>query len=51
MYKKLIWCVKQLLPLKYDTAFTEAGVGRLCIWRMWLGRCFDIRWFELSGAD
>ena len=44
---RLKWYLKQLLPLKYDTTFTENGVRRLSIWRMWLGRCFDIRQFCL----
>lgn len=39
---KLIWALKQLLPLTYRSFYTEAGRTHFCVWRMWLGRCFDI---------
>jgi len=46
--QRISWYLKQLLPLVYVSKFTdEANIKRLCIWRMWLGRCFDVRWFVL----
>lgn len=42
---KVVWYLKQLLPLTYWTTYREGGVDgprRLAIWRMWLGRCFDV---------
>jgi hypothetical protein len=48
MKQRLIWYIKQLLPLKYDTVFRENEVKKLCIWHMWLGRCFNIRYFQLA---
>lgn len=40
---KLIWRVKQLLPLAYWTKYrTESGQPRFAIWRMWMGRCFNV---------
>jgi hypothetical protein len=47
--ERLRWYLKQLLPLTYLTTFTEAGRRRLCVWRMWLGRCFDVRYFDLAA--
>ena len=41
------WYLKQLFPLKYDTTYKQAGKKMLCIWRMWFGRCFNARYFEL----
>lgn len=42
------WYLRQLLPLVYVSRFTDqAGIKRLCIWHMWLGRCFNTRWFVL----
>lgn len=41
--QKLIWTLKQLLPLHYDSRYTEAGQRHHVTWRMWFGRCFDIR--------
>jgi len=47
--QKIIWYLKQLLPLTYVTTFTENGRRRLCIWRMWWGRSFAIRYFDLAA--
>lgn len=37
------WYLKQLLPLAYRS--TYLCDGKLCrsTWRMWLGRCFNVR--------
>lgn len=39
---RLIWTAKQLLPLTYRTTYLENGERHFCVWRMWLGQCFDI---------
>lgn len=39
---RLVWYLKQLFPLTYRTTYTEAGVRHFTVWRMWLGRCFDV---------
>lgn len=39
---KLIWAFKQLLPRTYRTRYWKNGQEHFCVWRMWLGRCFDI---------
>ena len=41
--KRLVWCIKQLLPLMYVSEYREDGYRRLTIWRMWMGRCFNVR--------
>lgn len=46
---EILWYLKQLLPLIYVSEFKENGVRRLCIWRMWFGRCFNIRYFNLAS--
>lgn len=46
--KQLKWYVKQLFPLIYITTFTADGKRRLCIWRMWLGHSFKVRYFTLA---
>lgn len=46
--ERLRWYLKQLLPLLYWTTFSEDGKRRLCIWRMWLGRCFCAHYFDLA---
>lgn len=42
------WYLKQLFPLSYETTYTEGGKRMLCQWRMWLGRSFDVRSWELA---
>ena len=44
---KLLWYVKQLLPLKYRTIYGEGGKWYICEWRMWFGRCFSIKTGEV----
>lgn len=37
------WYAKQLLPLTYWTLTGRDGEQNVfVIWRMWLGRCFDV---------
>ena len=47
--ERVKWYLKQLLPLTYVTKFTENDKRRLCVWRMWLGRCFNVRYFNLAA--
>lgn len=44
----VIWYVRQLLPLKYRTVYEEDGKRYSCEWRMWFGRCFDIKREEIA---
>lgn len=46
--ERIKWCVKQLLPLRYESTYTEGSKRWLTIWRMWFGRCFSVRNFELA---
>jgi hypothetical protein len=41
-HSKLVWCVKQLLPLTYRTRYGDAAGQHFTVWRMWFGRCFAI---------
>lgn len=34
--------LKQLFPLTYRTTYIENGQRHVCVWKMWLGRCFDV---------
>ncbi len=36
----MLWYLKQLLPLRYETEYTEGGYRYREKWRMWFGRCF-----------
>ena len=47
--KKLIYYLKQLLPLFYVSTFTEKGQRKLCIFRMWFGHSFNVRYYDLKG--
>ena len=39
---KIIWHIKQLLPLTYWTIYSDDKGKHFVIWRMWLGRSFSI---------
>jgi len=43
----MIWYLKQLLPLRYETTYGENGNRYFEIWRMWFGRCFNQRRYRL----
>lgn len=41
---KIIWLLKQILPLKYESTYTEMETNNKIhsTWRMWLGKPFNI---------
>ena len=41
---KIIWLLKQILPLKYESTYTEMETNNKMhsTWRMWLGKPFNI---------
>ena len=45
---KAIWYLRQLFPLKYESIYRENGIKKISIWKMYMGRCFDIRTYELK---
>jgi hypothetical protein len=44
----MIWYLKQLLPLQYVSTYGENGKRYVEVWRMWFGKCFDSRRWELA---
>lgn len=48
---KLLWCVKQLLPLKYRTYFIENSIHYYTEWCMWFGKCFNIKKWEITKEE
>lgn len=48
---RLVWYVKQLLPLRYETEYLEGSQEKHCVWRMWFGRCFWIHTTILTPAQ
>lgn len=44
---RITWHLRQLLPLRYESTYTEDGDRWLCVWRMWLGRSFAVRRWRL----
>jgi len=40
--QRAIWYLKQLVPLTYRSRYSDARGKHLCVWRMWMGRCFDV---------
>ena len=48
---RIIWYIKQLLPLHYESRYREDDKPRLTTWRMWFGRCFEVCSFELADEQ
>ncbi len=48
MKNKIIWYLKQLLPLTYWSTYSESGKRKFTIWKMWFGRCYQIRTFNIE---
>jgi hypothetical protein len=44
---RILWNVKQLLPLSYVSYYGEHDASYVCVWRMWFGRCFNIRTWQV----
>lgn len=38
----MMWYLKQLWPCTYRTNYIENETRHFVVWRMWMGRCFDI---------
>lgn len=49
MLNKILWALKQLLPLKYHTTYGRDGAQYVSVWRMWFGRCFSIEEWQVVG--
>ena len=47
MKNKIIWLVKQLFPFQYFSEYTENGVKKLTIFRMFFGRTFAVKTWDL----
>ena len=45
----MIWYLKQLFPLMYVSEYKEDGKKYVSVWRMWFGRCFSIRRWQVCG--
>lgn len=40
---RIVWLLRQALPLTYRTRYRDPrGRQHFCVWRMWLGRSFDV---------
>ena len=48
MLSMMKWCLKQLLPLTYIGKEINEDGKFLCVWRMWFGKPFDIKFYELK---
>ena len=46
--KKLLWILKQLLPLKYNSVFTTNGLRKVTIWRQWFGKVLWCESYKIS---
>lgn len=47
---KLKRYAKQLAPLTYRTTYTADGERHFCVWRMWMGQCFQVDDVVMAAA-
>jgi len=45
---KAIWYLRQLFPLTYVSTYIEDGQEKLSIWRMFLGKCYSVKVYNLK---
>jgi hypothetical protein len=48
MLNKIKWYLKQIFPLTYTSKYKTGLITKICIWKMWLGACYDIREYEVK---
>ncbi len=48
---KILWRLKQMLPLTYVSEYTEGGNRQVCVWKMWFGRSFSIRRWDIKSVS
>ena len=41
------WYLEQLIPLTYRSHYKSDGKSFFCVWKMWLGKCFNIEEVEV----
>ena len=46
---KLVWYLKQLLPLTYRSLYVCGEEHQFCVWKMWLGKCYNIKSYSTNG--
>jgi len=52
MKNRLIWYIKQLLPLRYESTYSKDGINKEhCVWQMWFGKCFNMETFSIKGDE
>ena len=44
----MAWYIKQLFPLTYFSHYKEDGKEYVSVWKMWFGRCYKHRKFEVN---
>lgn len=42
MKEKIVWSLRQLLPLTYRTHYEQDGKQHFVVWNMWFGSCYNI---------
>lgn len=38
---KIIWFIKQILPLTYRSHYIQDGKKHFSVWNMWFGKCYN----------
>ncbi len=46
--KRIVWYLKQLLPLTYVSTYGQDGDRWVTVWRQWFGRTYNVRRWRLA---
>ncbi len=46
--EKMLWHLKQILPMTYTTRCEMNGKKYFVVWKMWFCRCFKEKWIEIA---
>lgn len=46
--KKILFMIKQILPMIYVSRYRMDGKKYLAVWKQWFGKPFNVRMYELS---
>ncbi len=47
--QKITWCLKQLFPLTYRSRYGVNNEPHFCVWKMWLGKCYEVEDYIIRG--
>jgi len=51
MLNKIIFYIKQLFKLQYYSCYFEGDIKYVTTWKMWFGKCYEIKKYEVKNMN